>query len=481
MGMFKEIGGGTINYGLGKFVPQLIGFFLIPLYTAYLNPEDYGLVELAGSFAAFAMIFMRLALPGSVQRFYYEHKEGKPLRDYITTIFWALIVISIVSGIIIYIIAYFFIESLVPGLPIYPFVLVILLTSIFNTNSEIQKRLIQARKMSRYSAILSLITALVGIFFAILFVVVFKQGAFGIILSGLITGILFFIQAQFYLRKDMGGSFSLKLLQPSLKYALYILPSHLVSPIGNLFSRSILSGVESLAAVGLYSLAYRFVNPLTMLTTAFNTSYIPIYFEVREKNEPQGYEKLKAACKKIWLISILIYVFVAVFFPPIILLITPEKYHQAAPLIPFMAFNFLLGVLTVIYGPEMYYSKKTWWISVMAVVRFVSYLAISYFFTKFLGMYAIVLALFAENIICLFFSVLISRKMFDFNPGLKSIIFTGLIGTILVALNFAFVQSHFTSTIQIFSAFSTVFIFIGILFLIKELEIKTLKNFIKFK
>ena len=88
MSKFKEISGATLNYGLGKFIPQIIGFILIPVYTSYLQPEDYGLVELATSFGSFAFILLRLALPGSVSRFYYDHNEGEELRNYITTNFF---------------------------------------------------------------------------------------------------------------------------------------------------------------------------------------------------------------------------------------------------------------------------------------------------------------------------------------------------------------------------------------------------------
>jgi O-antigen/teichoic acid export membrane protein len=354
----KEIGGATFNYGIGKFLPQVIGFFLIPLYTAYLSPEDYGIVELTTAFGAFSLIFMRLALPGSVARFYYEHKEGPELRDYVTTIYWSLLGISVGMAALIYLLSYFFLHHLVPGLPLWPFVGVILLTDIFSANSEIQKRLLQARKQSAYSAKLSIATSLIGISTAIILVVGFKMGGLGIVCASLVGSIIFFIQAQFYLRKDMGGNFEFKLLIPSFKYAMNILPSHLVTPFGNLLSRSLLSGFASLAAVGLYSLAMRFITPLYLISDAFNTAFSPIYFEARKKDDAEGYKKLEDACKKLWLIAIFMFVAASALTPSLIHLITPERYHPAAELIPFMAISFLPTVLTVMYSNEMYYSKK---------------------------------------------------------------------------------------------------------------------------
>jgi dTDP-glucose pyrophosphorylase len=41
----KDILKDSSIYGISKILGQVISFFLIPLYTSYLNPSDYGVVE----------------------------------------------------------------------------------------------------------------------------------------------------------------------------------------------------------------------------------------------------------------------------------------------------------------------------------------------------------------------------------------------------------------------------------------------------
>lgn len=479
--VFKEVTGATLNYGLGKFIPQIIGFLLIPLYTAYLSPEDYGIVELAASFGAFAMIFMRLALPGSVARFYYEHKEGTELKNYITTIYWSLLAISIGIGGIICLISYFFLHKLVPGLPFWPFVIIILISGALNTNSEIQKRLIQARKQSGYSAKLSIATSLIGISSAVILVTIFKLEALGIVLAGLIGAIIFFFQAQFYLKKDMGGKFSLKLLIPSFKYSINILPSHLVTPFGNLLSRSLLSGFASITAVGIYSLASRFITPLYLISDAFSSAFIPIYFEARKKDSPEVYQKLEETCKKIWLISLFIFVIAASMFPPLILLITPTKYHATAEIVPYMAVSFLPTILTVMYSPEMYYSKKTYWVSIIAATRFLSNLFIAVGLIKYWGYYALIFAKFAENTIIMLFSIFVSRKMFNFNPNISLIIKSFLIGVAWILIYTIASSQLDNNFIQLLISFLIVLLFGITLLLTRIVNKSTLLNYITIK
>ena len=42
----KDLSADTILYGLSSASAQLIGFLLLPLYTKYLTPEDYGILAM---------------------------------------------------------------------------------------------------------------------------------------------------------------------------------------------------------------------------------------------------------------------------------------------------------------------------------------------------------------------------------------------------------------------------------------------------
>ena len=82
----KRLIGGTLNYGLGSILPQVVSFLLLPVYTSYLTPADYGMLELLGAFGAILIVLMRFGVPGAVTRFYFDHREGESLRDYVTTV-----------------------------------------------------------------------------------------------------------------------------------------------------------------------------------------------------------------------------------------------------------------------------------------------------------------------------------------------------------------------------------------------------------
>ena len=86
--LWKRLTGATLNYGLGSLLPQVLSFLLVPVFTAFLTPGDYGLLELAASLATVLVILMRLGMPGALTRYYFEYREGEALRNYVTSLAW---------------------------------------------------------------------------------------------------------------------------------------------------------------------------------------------------------------------------------------------------------------------------------------------------------------------------------------------------------------------------------------------------------
>jgi O-antigen/teichoic acid export membrane protein len=57
---------------LGNYGVKLVGFLLIPVYTRYLAPADYGVMALVSTFGQALFIFLNLGQSTALFRFYYE-------------------------------------------------------------------------------------------------------------------------------------------------------------------------------------------------------------------------------------------------------------------------------------------------------------------------------------------------------------------------------------------------------------------------
>ena len=125
---------------------------------------------------------------------------------------------------------------MIPDLAFYPFIAIVIVTSVVSSNSNLQNRLIQA------GAIRLLSQAEHGFcnywnWAALLFVVVFEMVPWGLLLSQLIAAIIFFFRAQYYLLPNLKGAFNQKYIFNALKYGGGILPHHLLGAAAPLFSK----------------------------------------------------------------------------------------------------------------------------------------------------------------------------------------------------------------------------------------------------
>ena len=62
----------SLIYGLGNYGVKLVGFLLIPVYTRYLAPADYGVMAMVSSFGQALFIFLNLGQSTALFRFYYD-------------------------------------------------------------------------------------------------------------------------------------------------------------------------------------------------------------------------------------------------------------------------------------------------------------------------------------------------------------------------------------------------------------------------
>lgn len=409
-GLAKTIAGGALNYGLGQSLPLITGLLLVPLYTAVLTPKDYGIVEMMAVSGTLLGVLARLGIPGAVTRYYYDHPEGPELRNYVTSIAWALRISACVVGGLALIVAWFFLDDLSPDLAFFPYAPLAVLAMIFTANSELQRRLVQVRRQSAYSARLSLLNSSVAIGLTILLVLVFRLGATGMMLAQVLTAALFLANATAYLWPDLQGEVKPASIRESLRFGRGIFTSHLMAAGGPFVSRALLAASASIGALGLYSLATRVTSPLSILGNAFATAYTPEYFAARK----DGTVAARAAVAKveagIWSLAVVGALGAAVVGPPTVRLLTPERFHSAATLVPILAIGFLGQVMYALVSPEMFYLKRRWLPPIVTTANIATTIALTLLLVRDFGAVGVAWASVAGTLTGSFVCALVARR-----------------------------------------------------------------------
>ena len=171
-------------------------------------------------------------------------------------------------------------------------------------------------------AILNVVRAVVSIGLALLFVVALRWGAYGMLLADLIAAAVMFLQAGRYLLPNLRGRFQPAMMRTSVIYGLGILPSHLVWNFAALATGSILADEVGMGAVGELEVAQRFVLPLMVLASAFQTAFLPIYFSLRKDHTPKNVDTLVRTARFVWASAILVAIGATFLAPPVLRLMT---------------------------------------------------------------------------------------------------------------------------------------------------------------
>ena len=77
MNPLKKLAGQTVVYGLSSVIGRLLNYLLVPLYTRFFTPEDYGVVTELYAYVAFLVILLTYGLETAFFRFSKTEKKNE--------------------------------------------------------------------------------------------------------------------------------------------------------------------------------------------------------------------------------------------------------------------------------------------------------------------------------------------------------------------------------------------------------------------
>ncbi|MDP2960845.1 MAG: oligosaccharide flippase family protein, partial [candidate division Zixibacteria bacterium] len=202
---FKTITKHTAIYSTADLLAKAVGFFLLPIYTRYLSPADYGILELLSVSLTIIMIFVQQGMQTSFFRAYsFDYKDKKEeQKEVVSTSYLYLLLSSfILLG------ALFFFSRQINNLLFQSkdyttLVQLVLVTAFFHTISAITFQLFRAKLQSVKFSLVSILRFLINVFFNIYFILKLKMGLTGVIYGNLYTSILISILTFFLIYKNL--------------------------------------------------------------------------------------------------------------------------------------------------------------------------------------------------------------------------------------------------------------------------------------
>lgn len=414
MGAKKKVLENSFLYTFSSILVKATGFLLLPFYTFFLTPEDYGITNLINSFLQVTIYVVTFSLNAGIVRFYvdFKHEEEK-LKEFISTIVIFIIFTTNMFIFLSLIFNGFVTDLLFENLSFYPIVLIALISVFFIVMHSVHQHILQAMQIGRRLTKINLIVFFIQVSLNIILISVFKLGAVGMLLAQLFVyfGYIFFM--LFDLRKNhlLALRFNFKLLFEALKYSIPLIPHNLSTRIASFFSRVVMNSGGTIALVGLYSVAFQFGTVIDTVQSSVNKAFRPWFFEMMKKGDQDNKREVIQISTILLTLYSLVYMIIGLFSQEAILLMTTEKYVLSWTVIPILTVAFSAKSIYYFYVNILFYYKT------IANRIFIATLTGSFadiIFALILipkyGMYGAALAFLTAKIIVSFIVYIMSRK-----------------------------------------------------------------------
>ncbi|MEE3201833.1 MAG: oligosaccharide flippase family protein [Acidobacteriota bacterium] len=353
----RRVFGHLIVYGSADVAILVINVLLVPVYTRVLTPDEFGVLALLLLLEAFLRPFTQWGLDEAFLRFYYDCDSentrrtltGSTILFLFATNTVLLLVLVAGSGTI---------STLLLGSHIYGTAVAILaVNSAIAAFFFLPFNFLRIQNRPKQFATWTLARALGTVVARLVLVVGLRLGIIGIMLADLFVSTLLLLALTRVLKPLLAWQFSWKLIRDMLAYGLPRVPYAVLHQIMAMSDRFFLRVFLPLRDVGLYQLGSSVANVLKFYPVAFQRAWTPFSYEAMKRADaPQLFSRLATIAFSVLVFSTL---GLAVFAEPLVRVLTPPTFHDAANIVPLLAFGVTIQAITIFAITSLNIAKQS--------------------------------------------------------------------------------------------------------------------------
>jgi len=382
----RRLGKHASIYTIGNLLTKLAGFLLLPLYTSYLTPADYGTLELLLLAAPIISTALGAGLSQATVRLFYDSEEKTYRKKLVATALYTSFIGSAIGCFILISLSDFFSNFFFKDNLHQDFFILVFYALFFELCMEVPLSFIRVMERSIFFVTVSLMRLLLAISLNVMFLVYLDTGLVGILYSDVITALFAAILLVWTTVRYCGFHYSLSLLKDLFVYGFPLIFVGYGMIALSLVDRYLLSIHVDLTALGIYSLGLKFATLLTIVVvTPFWRSYGPFRFSImKQDNAKQIYARvftyyIIVSCWAALGLSLL--------GREVVFIMTDELFWDAYKIIPYLSVGLIFYGTYYMVQTGIYINKKTKYIGyIMNSVALVK-IAIAWWLIKEWGVY----------------------------------------------------------------------------------------------
>lgn len=326
----------TVIYAIGTTLRAATALVMLPIYTRYLRPADYGVIELLVATLDFVAIILGYRIAEALLRFYSEETDERRRARMASTCLWAIIAASSLGAAVIY----HFADPLaqfVVGSPSYsPALRVFGLALVTIALQAVGNAVLRAQQRPWLYVLAMAATLIVQVSMNVYFVVIRDMGVLGVAYSTLLSGAVVSAGLVAYILASCGAFFSGREARRLYVFTAPLILASLASFASFYGDRAFLRVFSGLAAVGLYGIAFKIVfTARDSILAPFLAGWLAQRFEIHRSGD--GVASYQTTFRLVCALLCVLGTTVAVFAEDLLRILAEPAYRSAATVVPLLA------------------------------------------------------------------------------------------------------------------------------------------------
>lgn len=451
-------------FAISSFATRLISFVLVPLYTYCLSRNEYGLTDLMNTTIMLVSPLITISIADAVLRYMID--DASRQREYASVGF----VVTLGSLIVLLALLPLLRLPMFGGLGDWAwwFYACCAINIFQSFLSNVARGCDQTRQM----VIASLITSVVTMVGAFVFILWLRMGIRGYFLSTFLGGLLgsawYLTVAQIRANMRMPQRSSWRLLRPMLVYCIPLIPNALFWWINQSVNRFFITAQLGVAATGLFAAASKIPSFLSILSTIFQQAWNLTAFQEYKAGGRRHFFSLVFRLYDILLAAgagalILL-------TQPLSHLLLQKSFYSAWVFVPMLILSFYYSAVSGFLGTIYTASLKTRDLFLTTFAGAVLCMVFTYLFVGGMGIEGACLASMLSNLIVFVLRIFSSRRILDLDFR-----YGRLAAEFVLLLMMAIATAHFGRTGLIAAAIGFI-IMLGVQLVGERADLRALRD-----
>jgi O-antigen/teichoic acid export membrane protein len=406
----------TIVYGMGNMLAKAIGFLMLPFYTHYLSPSDYGVLELLDLSMSLFGMFLTMGMTAAVLRCYAAATSKEGRNRVISTAF----LFALVTGAATFSLGFglFHPASRLifgPGIPA-RYLLISFSSLICTYITLVPRTYLRALEASGTFTVVDNTGLAVMLGLNIYFIAVAKIGLVGILLSSLIVGAIQLLSLSIWAVRRVGLHFDSATLWRALRFGAPLMFSNLGLFVLNFSDRFFLKHFTNLTTVGIYAVGYKFGYMMNFLVVQpFFVMWQARMYRVHEQpNHAQIFDQI---FRLYAFLLVLMGLGISMFSPEIVHTMVRSTFFAGQSVIPIVVLAYVCWGLGFYGQTGMFLTNNTHLIGILGAAAAIVNLALNFALIKQYGMMGAAWATLLSFAILAIGSFALSHRMLALKVG----------------------------------------------------------------